>query len=254
MFEFMPDEMAIGPAVPRPAATLQGDRLMGGSLPSPLKAYHPLPDGQELCIAPALPSELPDLVALHLACFTRSDHFAILLGEPFIWDAYRWFLSSPRTLVLSARVRDRLVGLTAFSDHPYNIPMLRAGKGSALLGLLRRPWLAFRPDWLGRLAVLLFSRWSRPVGNEGQIAFTCIAPEFRGRGIGRFLKQASIQACQDWKVVAVTTAVRRENVAAKALNKRFGFVEVEAKSSERMVHLRLDLKATGLAGEVLPDR
>lgn len=209
--------------------------------PSLARTRHTLADGQELTVAPATARDQADLVALHRACFSEAHHAAMRLGPAFMADAYRWFLRSPGTLVLAARIGDRLVGLTALADRPYNLPMLRACKATTIRGLLRKPWLVLRPDWVLRMARLVRGAREGPARPEAQIAFTCIAPDCRGLGISALLKQASLQACRDWGVPAVTTAVRRDNPPARAMNERFGFVAVEARSSQRMLHLRLDL-------------
>ncbi|GLH71159.1 hypothetical protein GETHPA_26920 [Geothrix rubra] len=214
-------------------------------LPFPSSAGAPTLEGQPLRITPATPADLAALTALHLACFSEDEHLALKLGRPFIHAVYRWFLTSRDTLVLVARLGDRIVGLTAFSRRPYNLPMLRACRWQALLGLLRRPWLVLRPDWLGRLASLLLTRRSSPAEGVAQIAFTGVAQEARGHGVGRVLKLASLQACREWGVAAVTTGVRRDNLPARALNAWVGFVERPELSSKRLVHLHLDLGAPG---------
>lgn len=211
------------------------------SIPSLAKTELPLPNGQKAFITPANASDLDSLVALHLSCFSEDEHFALKLGTPFLRDAYRWFITAPENLTLVARLEDRIVGLTTLSCHPYNIPMIKACKWTVLRGLLRRPWLGIRPDWLVRLASPLFSRWRKSTQKAAQIAFTGIAPEFQGQGIGRALKLASIQACRDWGSESVSTGVRRGNVRAKALNERYGFVEVPKLNTKMLIHLRLTL-------------
>lgn len=215
-------------------------------VPFPSSAGAPVLGGTQVRIAPATPADVPALTALHLDCFSREEHFALLLGRPFLQAAYRWFATAPGTLVLTAWSGEQLVGFTALSDRPYNLPMLKACRWQALAGLLRRPWLALRADWLARLAALLFRSAPSP-GGAAQIAFTGIAPAWRARGIGRALKEASIQACRDWGVASVSTGVRWDNRKARALNEQVGFVEVPARSTRRLVHLQLDL--TGAAGD-----
>ncbi|NWJ42563.1 MAG: GNAT family N-acetyltransferase [Geothrix sp.] len=200
----------------------------------------PAPQGLNIQISPGTPADLAEVVALHLACSSAEEGALLGFGRGFIRAAYRWFLTSPGTLVLVARSGDRLVGLTALSDRPYGRPLLRACRWQAMLGFLRRPWLAARPDWWSRLGPSVPSA-ARPCGGAAQIAFTCVAAEVRGCGIGRGLKQASIRACLEWGAESINTGVRRENARARALNEQAGFVEVPELSSERLVHLRLTL-------------
>lgn len=203
----------------------------------------PLLHGQAVWIRPAGLADLPALTALHLACFTEQEHVALALGRPFLDAVYRWFISSPGTQVLLACQGKQLLGFTAISRRPYNLPMLRACKWAGLAGVLRRPRLLFRRDWLARLGALLLRPGQADQTGVAQIAFTGLAPEARGHGIGRALKEASIRTCRTWGVNAVITGVRWENLRARRLNERVGFVEVPALSSSRLVHLRLELKA-----------
>jgi GNAT superfamily N-acetyltransferase len=209
-------------------------------LGSPLFQEVEMPAGQgpNVRISPATPADLSALVALHGACFSTED--CAQLGQGFIRAAYRWFLTSPGTLVLVARSGERLVGLTALSDRPYGRPLLRACWWRVLSGLLRRPWLAARLDWLRGSGA---SPRSGAVGSgrAAQIAFTSVVADARGRGIGRGLKQASIQACLDWGAESINAGVRRGDTRARALSERAGFVEVPELSSARLVHLRLAL-------------
>jgi len=140
-----------------------------------------------------------------------------------------------------ARSGARLVGLTALSDRPYGRPLLRACGWQVLAGLLRRPWLVARLDWLRGTGASPRSGAARSRGHAAQIAITCVAADARGGGIGRGLKQATIQACLDWGVESIIAGVRRGDTWARALNEQAGFVEVPELSSERLVHLRLAL-------------
>lgn len=209
----------------------------------PLGHEGPVFQGQSIQIRPAGLADLPALTALHLACFTEQEHVALALGRPFLDAVYRWFIRSPETRVLLACHGKHLIGFTALSRRPYNLPMLRACKWVGLAGLLHRPRLLFRRDWLVRLGSLLLRQGELGHSEVAQVAFTGLAPEARGQGIGRALKDASIQVCREWGVDAVVTGVRWENLRARRLNERVGFVEVPELSSSRLVHLRLELKA-----------
>lgn len=217
-------------------------------VPSLSKTEAPALEGQRVWISPANLADLASLITLHQACLSEDDHFALKLGLPFIRTAYRWFLTSPGTLVLAARLGERLVGFTVLSDRPYIVPMLLSCKWRVTRGLLRRPWLIVHPDWLGWLASSLFSRRTHSPRKIAEIAFTGIAPDARGHGLGRALKLASIQACRDWGAEIVITDVRRTEPRARVLNERVGFVEVPERSSSRLIHLHLDLNAPARGG------
>jgi len=204
-------------------------------------AEHRLKDGRVVRITPSHLADLEPLVALHLACFTQKEHPAIGLGPAFIRDAYRWFLTSPDTLALVARLDGQVVGYTTISNRPYSVPLLRACTWTVLRGLIRRPWLAFRSEWIARVLPPVRSGQRGGSPPMAQIAFTGITAELRGEGIGRALKEASIQACRAWGVPSVCTGVRRENRRARALNERFGFRERPDLSTREHICLSLQL-------------
>ncbi|HJW44396.1 MAG TPA: GNAT family N-acetyltransferase [Geothrix sp.] len=228
-------EALCGQLEPAPAPGREGPTLQGHEGPTL--------QGQPVRIRPAGLADLPALTALHLACFTEQEHVALALGRPFLDAVYRWFVTSPETQVLLAWQGKHLIGFTALSRRPYNLPMLRACTWAGLAGVLRRPRLLFRRDWLARLGTLLLRRGEGGEASVAQIAFTGLAQEARGHGIGRALKEASIQVCRGWGVDAVITGVHWENLRARRLNERMGFVEVPDLSSSRLAHLRLELKA-----------
>jgi GNAT superfamily N-acetyltransferase len=225
-------------------------------LESPQEAQAAVLDGHPVWIAPARLEDLDALVDLHLDSFSEDEHFALQLGHPFIREAYGWLLTSPETKVLVARQEDRILGFTAFCNGYYNVPMLLACRRTVTLGLLRRPWLALRPEWLMRLVHPPWSRlkrlassalgWDPPHRRKvAQIAFTALRPEAQGHGLGSALKQASIDVCRTWGVDVVITGVRRDNHRARLLNERAGFVEDPRQSTRRLIYLRLELKNPG---------
>jgi GNAT superfamily N-acetyltransferase len=228
-------EALCGQLDPAPTPSQDGPMLQGNE--------GPMFQGQPVRIRPASLADLPALTALHVACFTEQEHVALALGRPFLDAVYRWFVTCPETRVLLAWHGKHLIGFTALSRRPYSLPMLRACTWAGLAGLLRRPRLLFRRDWLARLRTLLLRREQPGQARVAQIAFTGLAPEARGQGIGRALKEASIQVCRMWGVDAVITGVHWENLPARRLNERLGFVEVPELSSRRLAHLRLELKA-----------
>jgi GNAT superfamily N-acetyltransferase len=193
-------------------------------------------------VTSATPFDVKALAALHCKCFSREEHIPVQLGESFIQAIYRWFVTSPDTCVLVARRGDRIVGFTAFSDRPYNLPMSRACRHELVKGYLRHPRTLFNIEVLGRI-LRLFSPRRRALEHEkeGQIAFTGVDPAFQGQGIGKALKNASIQVCRERGMVAVTTGVYRKNHRARRLNEEAGFIEVPSMSSRRVVYLYLDL-------------
>ncbi len=199
-------------------------------------------DSQEVRIAPATVDDFSALADLHLACLPAGSHFADELGPGFLRSAYRRLIRAQGTLVLAACLGKRLVGLAVLSSGPWERPLLRACKRQVLFGLLRRPRVLFHPGWASWFSSTFFQAGARPEPGVGQIAVTLVASDVRGHGIGQMLSEASIQACRDWGMDAVTTSVHRDNVKALAFHARAGFQAVSGPDLGAMSHQRLELK------------
>lgn len=61
--------------------------------------------------------------------------------------------------------------------------------------------------------------------DEGQITNIAVHPEYQRKGIGSSILEEMINAAKDSKIQNMTLEVRESNRAAKALYKKFGFVE-----------------------------
>jgi len=212
-------------------------------------------------VALATPFDINALVDLHCSCFTRQEHIPVQLGKGVVQAIYRWFVTSPETYVLAAWQGDRIVGFTALSDRPYNLPMFQACRREMLWGWLRHPQAIFSGDVLWRLVGILRARQeSHPGEHLAQIAFTGVDPSCQGQGIGKALKDASIQICRERGMVAVSTGVRRHNRRARLLNEQAGFVVVPSRSTRWLLYLRLELgdakdsKAPGTHPEAAHER
>ncbi|WP_306589639.1 GNAT family N-acetyltransferase [Geothrix sp. 21YS21S-4] len=202
-----------------------------------------LADAKSFQVTTATRLDLNALVDLHVRCFTGHDHIPVRLGKAFIEAVYRWFLASPDICVLVARQGERIIGFTTLADRPYNLPMMRACRRELIRGCLRHPGALFHREIVGR-ALRMFAR-SKPQAQEqkvAQIAFTAVDEDYRRLGVGKALKDASIRVCRERGMAAVTTGVRRKNHRARQLNERAGFVEVPAQSTDRLIHLRLELR------------
>jgi hypothetical protein len=68
--------------------------------------------------------DVPELVTLHLACFSTRDHLLMLFGDSVLHSAYRWFVGSRNTFTVVATSAERIVGLCTACRGPYNRPMV----------------------------------------------------------------------------------------------------------------------------------
>ncbi len=86
-----------------------------------------------------------------------------------------------------------------------------------------RCWVAEAVDTLGRARVVaMIVTWI--ILDEAHVATIAVHPDFRRRGIGqRLLAHALLDALESGTIVAFLE-VRRSNLAAQAMYRRFGFV------------------------------
>lgn len=194
---------------------------------------------REYRVRPANIADLDAIVALHMRCFTTSDNIAMQFGHHFIRTAYRWFLTSDMTAVLVADTGSELAGLTAISDRPYSVPMLRACWKAAGVGLLQRPWLLLHPDLLQRLATSVFLRRHEHYtdGKSAQIAFTAVSPSYRRRGIATSLREEAFRLSQQRGREYMISAIRRDNGAMRQVAEKSGFIVAEELSNRTYVHM-----------------
>lgn len=61
------------------------------------------------------------------------------------------------------------------------------------------------------------------VFDEGHITNVAVHPEFRGSGIGSLMVENLIRVARDRKITSMTLEVRRNNLIAQGLYKKFGF-------------------------------
>jgi ribosomal protein S18 acetylase RimI-like enzyme len=213
-----------------------------------------IPQKENIQITFATLDDVSALVDLHYRCFTKKDHIALRFGKPFIIATYKWFVTSPDTYVVIARLDARLVGFQSVADRPYDAPMLRASWPQALLGLLLHPWLAFDPDLLRRLWRLLFRRDQDVLDTQvGTLAFIGVDPQVQGRGVGKALVRRALQACHERGMKAVITGVMRQNARSLAMLKGAGFAEVLELGTKRFIHLRLEFNQDGTIADKISE-
>lgn len=61
--------------------------------------------------------------------------------------------------------------------------------------------------------------------DEGHITNIAVHPEYRGIGTGKLLLEALIEICKIESVNSITLEVRKSNLVAQSLYKKYGFVE-----------------------------
>lgn len=140
----------------------------------------------QITIRPAVELDLPQLLDIY------ND---IILNTTAVWH------EAPHTLDMrKAWFEER--SLQGF-------PILVAEQGEQILGFTTvgpfRPWIGYR-----------FT-----VENS-----VYVAPEARGKGVGKALLPPLIEACRQLKLHAIVAGIESENSASIALHQKFGFEEV----------------------------
>ncbi|MTK13807.1 MAG: ribosomal-protein-alanine N-acetyltransferase [Clostridiaceae bacterium] len=61
--------------------------------------------------------------------------------------------------------------------------------------------------------------------DEGHITNIAVHPEYRGIGAGKLLLEALIEICKIESINSITLEVRKSNIVAQSLYKKYGFIE-----------------------------
>lgn len=175
-------------------------------------------------IRPAGLDEVNGLARLHRESFP--GFFLTSLGEPFLRNLYRGFISSPEAVCLVAEDGPTLLGVVAGPVRPrefFRGLLFTRGAHFALAavpGLLRNPAPVAR-----RLLAALTYRGEAPSAVSGALVSTiCVAPEGRGAGVAaRLLERFCDEAGRRGARYVYLTTDRDDNAGVNAFYTRAGF-------------------------------
>ena len=181
-------------------------------------------------IRPARAADLAGMVAIHQAAF--ANHFMTRLGPRFLHAYYRCLLQHPGQVVLVAEAEAGQVFafVAGFANAPLFYQRLRQRRLRLALTvapeLLRRPGLALRLlHRAGTVDQRAAGVGAAPIGGLELASLACL-PEYRGRGAGRALTQAMLDATEAAGLpLCFLTTDRDDNVAVRSLYESMGFVE-----------------------------
>ncbi len=157
-------------------------------------------------LTPLRPGDVPALAAIHQRAF--AGFFLAQLGEGFLREFYRGFVSDPSAVAVVARTPDGPVGAVVGTLQPESF----YGR------LLRRRWHGFalaaagaalrRPRTIPRLLRAVRYRGDSPVGlaDAALLASLCVDPSHAGVGVGGRLTRA-------WAERAAELGARRAYLA-----------------------------------------
>jgi len=199
-------------------------------------------------IEPATRNDLPSVIALHIECFTPSEHLGMLFGKKFIAACYDWFFSSGQGFILVARSENRIVGAISVSDRPYEAFIMRTCKKQVVCSFVRCPWLIFHPAILKRIIWSLKSRISQTTAQRvqgcAQEGFIMVSRDLRGQGLATRLRQEAMSHCILRGAACFFSYMKATNIASRRPYEKLGFTEVRELASRGFVCMRRDLQAT----------
>lgn len=188
----------------------------------------------EITIAEATRDHLGSIVRLHMDALPTDENIVTALGPGAVRSAYRWFLDDGGAVVLAAFREGQLIGFTSMVDRPYSSRLLLRVLPRAVAALLCHPSLLAKPVLRKRMA-RLFRRNGQPLPEGAHVAYTAVAAEERGRGVGAALKDASIRWCRDRGIERMITGIHEDNLASRRMNEKAGFTEAPEYRSDDML-------------------
>lgn len=96
-------------------------------------------------------------------------------------------------------------------------------KGSFIEEIKRNKFAVYFSAKAGERVVGYAGMWV--VCNEGHITNVAVHPEYRRIGIGSRLMEVLITAARNLNIESMTLEVRKSNIAAQALYRKYGFIE-----------------------------
>ncbi len=186
--------------------------------------------------------DLDKIVRLHYKCFTVKNNISMLFGTEYVRANYKWFLTASEACVFIAEKNGRLAGMAVVSDRRYKGPIMRACKGQAVKGVLKRPWVIFHPELFVRLIRKLFgSSKSKIDENIAQIAFNMVDSDFRGEGLGVIIQEEAKRISRERGNKILMVGLRRDNLAARRVNEKVGFKEKTEAATKRFIYMTMRL-------------
>lgn len=196
----------------------------------------------------AVPTDVDELVGLHVATFTPEEHLLILFGNAVLQPIYRWFVSSSETFTVIATSEGAIVGLCTACSRPYNWPMIRSNWFALALGIMRNPQALFHPEIVKRLrkviSFLSSSDASQPPETvpPAQLGFLAVRKDYLGAHVGDSLVRHAVEECcrRNWK--RVRAGIYTKNLPARFMYAKLGFKENKALRTEQLVVVELNLE------------
>jgi ribosomal protein S18 acetylase RimI-like enzyme len=188
-------------------------------------------------------SQLTDTELQQLAVLHRSVMHSLLsdLGLPFILRYYRIARADRDVLGFCARsASGDVLGWAMGSAHPDGINgQLRSPLAWFLFQMLRLTLT--RPIVLWQLISSLASRQAEMKPGAIELTYIGVAREQEGRGLGKRLLNAFIEASRSRRYRSVVLSVEKDNLPAISLYEKSGFTTVATFREGRYLRHRMEL-------------
>lgn len=192
----------------------------------------------------AVDSDIPDIVQIHLAAFP--GFFMTMLGPGFLEQYYRLVMAFPDKICWVKSGNQGLEGfVTGFLNPAWFYKDMRAHRWSLVVPTLVRvftnPWLL--PRLFASYAQLQHSSQEEEKG-VCELSSIAVPPELGGRGIGRGLVHAFVEATRGKANAIVLTTDADGNDAVNHFYRNLGFMlegTYERSKGRRLNQYRLHL-------------
>jgi ribosomal protein S18 acetylase RimI-like enzyme len=192
--------------------------------------------------------QLTDITAAaRLHCLAFPDSRSTKLGKPYVRKMFRWFVMHQPGLSLVARSDGEISGYVVGAVGGYGRKLFRYAFFEVLLGLLIHPGLWFQSEtfllWRSYLKGLFPQKTSNTpqIGDEPVVVRAALAgigvdPGQQGQGVGSLLVAAFEEAAVELGVGKLTLSVDKDNVSARRLYDRHGWLVDDENKEANTVH------------------
>ena len=194
------------------------------------------------------PQDVDELVQLHFRVFDARSHYLLLLGRPFLFQAYCWYCSAPTAFTFIVEAENKIVGCATVSEDSYTAVFTH--NWLALLGAFcRRPSMIMHPIVVCRLREIFVSRRQKSLGKtphtSGYLAYLAVDRSARLNGLGKLLIEACISESSARNWTRLLTGAHSNNTVALSLYSRLGFVRAQGPNPRGLVKLYMQVSPTG---------
>ncbi len=209
---------------------------------------------ENIYLKPIEESLIPNMVTLHLNCFTKEKNYSMHLGKSFLTTTYRFFCVDKKSFGFVAFSGEKPIGLITGRLDYYVDAVNQYRKWALLKGLLLHPFVFINPSIMRRIYRFalrkikpkkinqLISPPSHAEGKTATLASLCVLPEYTKLKVTDLLIGESEKYARMNQMEILRTGIANDNLKSRFAFKIRGYLEDKVLSGPEGLFYYLILK------------